>query len=137
MKQLFPEKKGYFEQYVVRMVLYQIGFFLVIAVIMAIHWPHMVGGWLAGGAFNLAYFVVLAAEVRATPNRTNDEVAQRVAAIATSRIFFSLIFIIAVLKTGWVHFGAAVCGLLSLKIVYYLETFGRVIKNRLRKSGLQ
>ncbi len=130
MKRLFPKKFGFLERHIVRMIAWQIGFYSVVALLLLLIWPHMLLGWLAGVGFNLVYSVVLANDARDTADKSDEERTKRLAATAGNRLFFSIVFMVFALKIEWLHFGAAVCGLLSLKIIYYFEGIGRVIKDK-------
>lgn len=80
-------------------------------------------GWIVGGAFNIAYFSYLALIAFKRRDRDDLDMAKSLTNVAAGRFFVAILFLLVVLKTHLVHFGATVCGLLSLKLVYYFVTF--------------
>ena len=80
-------------------------------------------GWIIGGAFNIAYFSYLALIAFKRRDRDDLDMAKSLTHVAAGRFFVAIIFLLVVLKTHLAHVGATVCGLLSLKLVYYFVTF--------------
>lgn len=83
------------------------------------------GGWLLGAAFNLLYLAYVALITVAHPHDAPTTLGRRLAVVASGRLWIAVLFLIVVLKTGIAHFGATVCGLLSFKLILFLEVLLR------------
>lgn len=86
-------------------------------------------GWMWGTAFNLLYIAYLTLVVHLRRHEPAVILGRRVAAMATMKFFFAIVFLILVVKTGIAPIGATLCGLLSYRIVLYWITFRKDFKH--------
>ncbi len=94
---------------------------LVAAALWASGYGHWSGGWLLGSAFNLLYLAYLVLLIVARAGEEPTTLTRRLAVVASLRLWVAVVFLTVVLKTGAAHFGATVCGLLSFKLILFLE----------------
>lgn len=132
MRVLFSDTSGYVERYLFRTFVWQTGLAIVGVLLSTPGGVSVMAGWLGGTTFNIAYLTLI--WLNACVRRYDIPIARgsRVAAMASARFFLAVLFLTVVAKVGTWHIGAAVCGLLSLQIVFYLDTFWSEFKNRLR-----
>jgi hypothetical protein len=108
-----------------------VAFSLIIAVILVVlGYTGYVWGWLVGSSLNVIYFLMLFSR---TVRAMNLPPAKAVAFIqmgAVLRLFTIILVLIIILQFPIIHFGAAVAGILSFKVVIYLDTLIRSLRGK-------
>lgn len=120
-----------YTDYIKTMLKKMVAFSLIIAVILVVlGYTGYVWGWLVGSSLNVIYFLMLFSR---TVRAMNLPPAKAVAFIqmgAVLRLFTIILVLIIILQFPIIHFGAAVAGILSFKVVIYLDTLIRSLRGK-------
>jgi len=120
-----------YTDYIKTMLKKMVAFSLIIAVILVVlGYTGYVWGWLVGSSLNVIYFLMLFSR---TVRAMDLPPAKAVAFIqmgAILRLFTIILVLIIILQFPIIHFGAAVAGILSFKVVIYLDTLIRSLRGK-------
>jgi hypothetical protein len=120
-----------YTDYIKTMLKKMVAFSLIIAVILVVlGYTGYVWGWLVGSSLNVIYLLMLFSR---TVRAMNLPPAKAVAFIqmgAVLRLFTIILVLIIILQFPIIHFGAAVAGILSFKVVIYLDTLIRSLRGK-------
>lgn len=106
-------------------------FTLVVTLILFLcGYSRFIGGWLVGSGLNLVYFLMLSSRSARAVAMPPAQAVAFIRAGALLRLMTIVLALIVITQIPAIHFGAAVAGVLSFKVLIFLEPLAKHIYSK-------
>lgn len=124
-----------FVQYVKATVLKLIGLTCIVAaVLFVVGWRQCVTGWCIGSGLNILYFLMLSSRSVRALKLPPGQAAAFIRSGAVFRLFMIGLILIVILQFPGIHFGAAVAGIFSYRMIVFADGIAALVRTRVRKE---
>ncbi|KMO86167.1 hypothetical protein AB840_09630 [Megasphaera cerevisiae DSM 20462] len=124
-----------FVQYVKATVLKLIGLTCIVAaVLFVVGWRQCVTGWCIGSGLNIVYFLMLSSRSVRALKLPPGQAAAFIRSGAVFRLFMIGLILIVILQFPGIHFGAAVAGIFSYRMIVFADGIAALVRTRVRKE---
>lgn len=124
-----------FVQYVKATVLKLIGLTCIVAaVLFVVGWRQCVTGWCIGSGLNIVYFLMLSSRSVRALKLPPGQAAAFIRSGAVFRLFMIGLILIVILQFPGIHFGAAVAGIFSYRMIIFADGIAALVRTRVRKE---
>ena len=118
-------------KYVKATIIKLIGFTCIVAaVLVAIGCQQYTIGWCVGSALNIIYFLMLSSRSARAIHLPPEQMATFIRGGAVFRLLMICLMCIIILQFPIIHFGAAVAGIFSYRIIIIADGIGKLIRDR-------
>ncbi|MCI1750004.1 ATP synthase subunit I [Megasphaera cerevisiae] len=124
-----------FVQYVKATVLKLIGLTCIVAaVLFVVGWRQCVTGWCIGSGLNIVYFLMLSSRSVRALKLPPGQAAAFIRSGAVFRLFMIGLILIVILQFPGIHFGAAVAGIFSYRMIIFADGIAALVRTRVGKE---
>ena len=124
-----------FVQYVKATVLKLIGLTCIVAaVLFVVGWRQCVTGWCIGSGLNIVYFLMLSSRSVRALKLPPGQAAAFIRSGAVFRLFMIGLILIVILQFPGIHFGAAVAGIFSYRMIVFADGIAALVRTRVGKE---
>ena len=124
-----------FVQYVKATVLKLIGLTCIVAaVLFVVGWRQCVTGWCIGSGLNIVYFLMLSSRSVRALKLPPGQAAAFIRSGAVFRLFMIGLILIVILQFPGIHFGAAVAGIFSYRMIVFADGIAALVRTRVKKE---
>ena len=103
---------------------------IVTAVLGAVGCQQYIFGWCIGSGLNIMYFLMLSSRSARAIHLPPEQAASFIRGGAIFRLLMICLVCIVILQFPSIHFGAAVAGIFSYRVIIFADAVGKHVRGR-------